>query len=137
MGCIYTAINPRVSRYGVFKIGYTKDKYPTKRMNANNLDCVYYLSCPKATETELLLLESVARCACVDLKMVQNSTDYFSYPVDKRYKSNKHQAETFAEQVMKDVVAECVKRNIEYTLKACFCNGKNYSCCAAKEINLK
>jgi hypothetical protein len=134
MGCIYTAINPRVSKNGVFKIGYTKEKYPTKRMSANELDCIYYLSCPKATESELLMLESVARCSCVVLGMTQNAMDWFNYSVDRRYKSNKHQAQVFAERVMSDVIAECGRRNIEYTLKACFYNGKNYSCCAAKII---
>lgn len=137
MGCVYTAINPRVSKHGVFKIGYTTDKYPTKRMSANELDCIYYLDCPTATQTELLMLESIARCSCVLLGMTQNALDWFGYSVDKRYKTNKHQAEKFAERVMKDIISECEKRNISYTVKACFSNGKNYSCCTAKEIKLK
>jgi hypothetical protein len=138
MGCIYTAINYSAIKNGIFKIGMTEDKYPTKRFNANELLGVYYLSCPKATRAELLMLECVARCCCIDtLNLNQVKNDWFPYTIDKRYKNKMTQAETFAQAVMSRVITECEKRNIEYALKACHYKGKNYSCVTAVKLNKK
>ena len=136
MGCIYTAINLRASRYGEFKIGQTKNTYPTSRFTSNNLEGIYFIQCPKATHGQLLLLEAVARCACenIDKFCRSNGDDWFHYVIDKRFSSKQAQAEQFASIVMDEVIKECEKRNIEYVLKTCFKNGKRYSCAAAPKI---
>lgn len=137
MGCIYTAISRKARTYGEFKIGQTKKTYPTSRYNANDLEGIYFIQCPKATASQLLLLESVARCACENISSLVKSCgdDWFSYIItDGRHFSKMEQAETFAITVMDEVIEECKRRNIQYILRTCFKNGHHYSCATAPEI---
>lgn len=139
MGCIYTAYNRHCSKNGLFKIGQTKHKYPTSRFNNNNLNGLFFIQCPNATYSELLLLEAVARCTCEQIKGFErlnyDSTDWFSYEINTK-QGKSIQAESFAMIVMQEVVKECTKRNIDYTLKTCSMQGVNFSCVTALEIEI-
>ena len=138
MGCIYTGINTSRSKCGVFKIGQTKDKYPTGRLNANGLTCIYYLSCPSITAVELDLLEAMARYGCQQLGLSQcfDTKDWFNYDIDRRFACKEAQAERFAIAVMARLIQECENMGIHYEVRACYKNNRRYSCAAAPAIKL-
>lgn len=110
MGCIYTGI--RIDG-GHFKIGMTKEDKPTTRYNANHLMGLYYLSCPKATTSELLLLESCARVASERIPMFQKvGTDWFVYNIDQYDEIGKMKA--VALSILEEVAAIADDYGIEY-----------------------
>ena len=138
MSCIYTGINNQARKYGSFKIGQTEHKYPTNRINANSLECIYYLSCPNITPTELDLLETLAAYVCqqMGLELQSGRKDWFWYNIDYRFASREAQAERFASAIMKRLIQECEQMGVQYELRACYYNGKRYSCAASKTILL-
>ena len=139
MGCIYTGIANRHYRNGVFKIGQTKDKYPTGRLNANGLSCIYYLSVPNATGIELDLLEAFARYTCQEIGLspqYSDTKDWFRYNIDKRFTCQESQAERFAIAVMQRLIQECQQMGIKYEIRACYLKGKRYTCSAAKVLDV-
>lgn len=138
MSCIYTAINGQARKYGSFKIGQTEHKYPTSRINANSLECIYYLSCPNITPTELDLLETLAAYVCqqMGLELQSGRKDWFWYNIDHRFASREAQAERFASTIMKRLIQECEQMGVRYEVRACYYNGKRYSCAASKTILL-
>ena len=138
MPCIYTGISYNAKKYGKFKIGQTGNKYPTSRLNANEIECIYFLSCPNATPTELDLLEKLAAYTCqnLGLELDYGRKDWFWYNIDKRYASKEAQAEKFAMTVMKRLVQFCQEMNKPYEVRACYLDGKRYTCAAAKLVSL-
>ena len=139
MSCIYTGFKYNSIKRGVFKIGQTKDKYPTSRLNANSIECIYYMSLPKASVGQLDLLEACARIACEEMGMPHlyyDTKDWFAYNIDNRFASKAAQAERFAKTVMIALAQECDRRGWQYEIRACFNNGRRYSCAAAKPYNL-
>jgi hypothetical protein len=138
MSCIYTGFRTHNTKNGIFKIGQTKEKYPTGRLNSNSLECIYYMSLPKTSVAQLDLLEACARLACEEMGMphlYSDTKDWFAYSVDNRFASNAAQAERFAKTVMIALIQECDRRGWEYEVRACFKNGRRYSCAAAKVYN--
>ena len=138
MSCIYTGINRYARKSGRFKIGQTNNKYPTNRINANELECIYYLSCPYITPTELDLLEKLAAYTCqkIGLELVYGCKDWFWYNIDNRFSCKEAQAERFALAVMERLVQECVAMGVHCEVRACYHQGKRYSCAAARTVSL-
>ena len=136
MGCIYTGISRYARKHGKFKIGQTGDKYPTKRLNVNELECIYYLSCPNITPTELDLLEKLAAYTCqrLGLELQIDRKDWFYYNIDNRFSCKEAQAEKFAIKIMERLVRECAEMDIRCEIHACYLKGKRYSCAASKII---
>lgn len=136
MACIYTGISRHARKYGSFKIGQTEHKYPTSRINANDLECIYYLSCPTITPTELDLLEKLAAYTCqqMGLDLRYGCKDWFYYDIDRRFSCKEAQAERFAIKVMERLIQECNTMGVRYEVRACYHGGKRYSCAASKTI---
>ena len=138
MPCIYTGINRNSKKYGKFKIGQTGNKYPTSRLNANEIECIYFLSCPNITPTELDLLEKLAAYTCqkIGLELDYGRKDWFWYNIDNRFSCKEAQAERFALAVMERLVQECTSMGVHCEVRACYHQGKRYSCAAARAISL-
>lgn len=112
MGCIYTGMKNSRRVNGFFKVGMTQDSTPTKRWNAYDLMGLMYVYCPKATKTELLYLEAVARLRAERIGMTLQGNDCFLYAIEQGNKSG--QAIAIARAITEEVCQHCEKLGIEY-----------------------
>lgn len=112
MGCIYTGMKNSRRVNGFFKIGMTQDDTPQRRLNAYDLTGLMYVYCPKATKTELLYLEGVARLTAERIGMALQGNDCFLYHIEAGNKAG--QATAIARTVTEAVCHHCESLGIEY-----------------------
>lgn len=117
MGYIYTGFTDNRSLVHRFKIGMTTaEESPLGRIYANKLietGCVYV---PNARKSQLLLLESAARCAAegiAELTKESGKDDWFIYEKMATNIYEKRLIE-WADEVIAAVVKTCEQFNIPY-----------------------
>lgn len=115
MGCIYTGIKTRRSVNGFFKVGMTEKNKPTSRLSAYDLTPVCWLSVPKATKAELMLMESAARVAVERTGLAKlHGNDCFAYNARKDKWAI---ALGLGEEAMSAAIKICYDLGLEWELK--------------------